>query len=390
MDQSSLVAKRMKDIRAFHVMDILAKAKAMEKQGQTIIHMEVGEPDFESPQAVLDAGIAAIKAGKTHYTPAKGLLALREKICEFYRQRYDIDVPINRIMITPGASGALQLLMGSMVDPNDEVLLTDPGYPCNRHFVRLFEGKAVVIPVDATSNFQPTTEQIEKNWSAKTKALLLASPSNPAGSLLSSQQIQNLYRKIADKQGIFIVDEIYHGLVYDQKEATALSISENIFVINSFSKYFGMTGWRLGWMVVPSAYVDELEKLAQNVFLAAPTPAQYAALAAFSEETLQELDQRRHILGKRRDYLYAALLSLGFSLAEKPEGAFYIYADCTKFTNDSFQFCHDVLENTGVAITPGIDFGDYKANEYVRFAYTVATDKMEIAIERLREYLLSL
>ncbi len=387
MSQQSLTAKRMKDIRAFHVMDLLAKAKAMEEQGRYVIHMEVGEPDFESPQAVSKAGIAAIQAGKTHYTPAKGLFALREKISHFYQQRYGIDVAVNRIMITPGASGALQLVMGAMIDPEDEVLLTDPGYPCNRHFVRLVEGKAVEIKVTAASNFQATAKQVDQYWSDRTKALLLASPANPTGSLLSKQNIQDLYRQVSKNQGIFIVDEIYHGLVYDQKETTALAISENIFVINSFSKYFGMTGWRLGWIVAPEAYVDELEKLAQNVFLAAPTPAQYAALAAFSDESLNELEERRKIFAERRDYLYSALQDLGFELDDKPDGAFYLYAKCTQFANDSFQFCHDVLEKTAVAITPGIDFGDYKANQYVRFAYTVPISEMKIGVGRLQEYL---
>ena len=389
MEQQSLIAKRMKDIKAFHVMDLLAKAKAMEAQGQHVIHLEVGEPDFDSPKAVLNAGIAAIKAGKTHYTPANGLAELREKISDFYRQRYAVDVPANRIMITPGASGALQLVMAAMIDPGDEVLLTDPGYPCNRHFVRLSEAKAVAIPVDAENHFQPSREQLEAAWTDKTKALLLASPSNPTGSLLSKKQIRDLYQIVVAKQGIFILDEIYHGLVYDQKASTALSVSDDIFVINSFSKYFGMTGWRLGWMVAPEAYIDTLEKLAQNVFLAAPTPAQYAALAAFSDEALSELEQRRQTFAKRRDYLYQALRDLGFEIANKPDGAFYLYAKCTKFSDDSFQFCHELLEKTAVAITPGIDFGENQANQYIRFAYTAPIKDMQIAIERLREYLLA-
>lgn len=291
-------------------------------------------------------------------------------------------------MITPGASGALQLVMAAMIDPDDEVLLTDPGYPCNRHFVRLSEAKAVTIPVDAENHFQPNSEQLEAAWTDKTKALLLASPSNPTGSLLSEKQIRDLYQIVVAKQGIFILDEIYHGLVYDQKATTALSVSDDIFVINSFSKYFGMTGWRLGWMVAPEVYIDALEKLAQNVFLAAPTPAQYAALAAFSDEALSELEQRRQTFAKRRDYLYQALCDLGFEIANKPDGAFYLYAKCTKFSDDSFPFCHELLEKTAVAITPGIDFGENQANQYIRFAYTAPIKDMQIAVERLSKYLL--
>jgi len=387
-DKPLPMARRMADIEPFHVMDLLARARAMEAGGRSVIHMEVGEPDFVTPQAIIDAGIQALRQGETHYTPALGLPALREKIADYYQQSYGISVAAERIIITPGASGALQLALGVLVNPGDQVLMADPGYPCNRHFVRLFEGQPVSIPVDANSAYQLNGALIEQHWQSATIAAMLASPSNPTGTVIADDELKVMLSAISARGGCALVDEIYHGLIYDDESATtALALSDEVFVINSFSKYFGMTGWRLGWLVAPEAYVDAIDRLAQNIFLAASTPAQHAALAAFQAETQAVLMQRRDEFQARRDFLLPALRALGFEIPLTPQGAFYLYADCSRFSDDSYAFALDVLEKVGVAITPGRDFGSFHPRKHVRFAYTTSIDKLQQGIERLGQYL---
>lgn len=378
---------RIKDIQPFHVMALLARAKELEAEGKDIIHMEIGEPDFPTPQPIVDAGIEAISKGDVHYTPALGLPALRKAIAKFYKTRYAVNVTSNRIVITPGASGALMLTLGVIMQEGDEVLLADPGYPCNKNFVRFLSGKARSISVDATSGYQLTLKHLQDNWTDKTSAVMVASPSNPTGTLLPQEELIEIAKYVKEKGAYLIVDEIYHGLVYEGEVDTALVIDENIIVINSFSKYFNMTGWRLGWLVAPERLVDDMDKLAQNIFLAAPTPAQHAALAAFKPETIAILESHKKEFEQRRDYLLPKLKELGFKIEVEPQGAFYIYANCEKFTNDSYKFCYDLLENIGVAITPGKDFGENKANTFVRFAYTTSIKRLEEAMKRLAKYL---
>lgn len=378
---------RIKDIQPFYVMALLARAKELEAEGKDIIHMEIGEPDFPTPQPIVDAGIEAISKGDVHYTPALGLPALREAIAKFYKTRYAVNVTSNRIVITPGASGALMLTLGVIMQEGDEVLLADPGYPCNKNFVRFLSGKARSISVDATSGYQLTLKHLQDNWTDKTSAVMVASPSNPTGTLLPQEELIEMAKYVKEKGAYLIVDEIYHGLVYEGEVDTALVIDENIIVINSFSKYFNMTGWRLGWLVAPEGLVDDMDKLAQNIFLAAPTPAQHAALAAFKPETIAILESHKKEFKQRRDYLLPKLKELGFKIEVEPQGAFYIYANCEKFTNDSYKFCYDLLENIGVAITPGKDFGENKANTFVRFAYTTSIKRLEEAMKRLTKYL---
>lgn len=381
------IARRMQVIQPFHVMALLARARELEAAGRSIIHMEIGEPDFVTPQPIIDAGHAALTAGHTHYTPATGLPALRRRIAAFYRERYDIEIEPARIVVTPGASAALQLVLAALVNPGDRVLLADPGYPCNRNFVYLFGGEPVSLPVDAASAYQPTLQQVRDAWTGRTAALLVASPSNPTGSLLDIATLRD-YQGIAQARGgCLIVDEIYHGLVYDARAPTALSISDEIVVINSFSKYFGMTGWRLGWMVAPPALVPELDKLAQNLFLAAPTLSQHAALSAFEPDTIAILEQRRSTFQQRRDFLLPALRELGFGMPLTPAGAFYLYADCSRFTADSYSFSQQLLEEAGVAITPGIDFGTNAPERHVRFAYTTSLENLQEGVRRLEAYL---
>ena len=380
----------MAGIEPFHVMDILARARRMDAQGQDVVHMEVGEPDFSTPEPIVTAGVRALYEGRTHYTAATGLPALREAISAYYADRFGVQVDPERILVTPGASGALQLVLAALVDPGDKVLMPDPGYPCNRHMVRLFEGEAVSLGVKASQDFSLANDQVIRNWDSRTRALMVATPANPTGRLMELKQLEQLYNTVLAPDGAFIVDEIYQGLVYEHPVETALSLGEdNLFVVNSFSKFFGMTGWRLGWVVAPKDYVPALDRLAQNLFLAAPTPAQHAALAAFQPETLDILERRRQIFQQRRDYLYEALTDLGLRMGGKPEGAFYLYADVSRFSKDSFDFCRRLLELARVAITPGRDFGSYRAEKYVRFAYTTGMDRLRLGVERLRAFLTS-
>lgn len=380
-------SSRINDIQPFHVMALLARAKELEAEGKDIIHMEIGEPDFPTPQPIVDSGIEAISKGNVHYTTALGLPELREAIAEFYKTRYKLNVTPNRILITPGASGALMLALGVIMQEGDEVLLADPGYPCNKNLVRFLSGKTRSIPVDATSAYQLTVKHLQDNWTEKISAVMVASPSNPTGTLLSQEEIIAMAAFVKEKGAYLIVDEIYHGLVYDVDVNTALEIEKNIIVINSFSKYFNMTGWRLGWLVAPEELVDDMDKLAQNIFLAAPTPSQYAALSAFKPETIAILELHKEEFKQRRDYLLPELKKLGFKIEVEPQGAFYIYANCEKFTNDSYKFAYDLLENIGVAITPGKDFGENKANTYVRFAYTTSLEHLKEGVKRLNDFL---
>jgi len=382
------LADRLQEIQPFHVMDILARAKKLEAEGRSVIHMEIGEPDFPTPDKIIQAGIKALESGSTHYTPALGLPALREAVSQYYDAECRPDS--GRVVITPGASGALQLAFGVLINPGDEVLLADPGYPCNRHFVRMLEGRAISIPVGPEQGFQLNAELIRQHWTEKTVAVLVASPSNPTGTVVADSEMEAITQTVEELGGVLIVDEIYHGLTYDSQQnglSSALRYSPNTFIVNSFSKYYGMTGWRVGWLVAPEDTIDAVERLAQNIFIAAATPAQHAALVAFDEDVIDELNHRRDIFCERRDFLLPALRELGFSIPVTPQGAFYLYADCTRFSDDSYKFVLEMLEKTGVAITPGLDFGHYQPERYVRFSYASDIDNLKIAIDRLRAFL---
>jgi aspartate/methionine/tyrosine aminotransferase len=379
-------AARMATIEPFHVMELMARAKALEAQGRDIIHMEVGEPDFPTPQPIIDAAQRFIAGGQVFYTHALGLPQLREAIAGFYATRYGVSVDPARIVVTAGASGALMLALGALISPGDEWLLTDPGYPCNRHFVRLLEGVPRSLDVDAATDYQPTVEKVGAGWTAKTKGLLVASPNNPTGTLIEPGQLAQLWQAMRTRGGTLVVDEIYHGLTYGADARTALEISDEIIVINSFSKYFGMTGWRLGWLVVPPQMVRDVEKLAQNLYIAASTPAQHAALAAFEPETLAILEGRRQAFRARRDLLLPGLRKLGFRIDTEPQGAFYIYADIGKLSEDSHRLAGQLIEHAGVACTPGLDFGANAPGRHMRFAYTVASEKLSAGLARLERY----
>ncbi len=379
-------ARRVADIAPFHVVELLTRARQLEAEGRDIIHMEVGEPDFPTPEPIANAAVDAIKQGKTLYTQALGLPELREAISGFYQSRYGIAVPAARIAVTGGASGALNLAFACLAEPGGQWLLADPGYPCNRHILRVYEGRPQNIPVGPDTNFQPTPELLRQHWSATTAGLLVASPANPTGTLLTAAEIAALADACRAKDGHFLVDEIYHGLTYEADAPTACAAGDDIWVINSFSKYFQMTGWRLGWMVIPEAYVRDVEKLAQNLVLCPSTPAQHAALAAFAPETIAILETRRGEFRKRRDFLAPALASVGFRITARPQGAFYLYCDCSGLCDDSFMLARDLLEKVGVAATPGLDFGSNAPEKHIRFAYTTGIDRLAEAVDRLRRY----
>ena len=380
-------ASRLAAIEPFHVMALLARAKELEAQGRSIIHMEIGEPDFQTPQPIVDAALKAVAVGDMHYMPALGMPALRHAIARYYGERYGVDVNPSRIVVTPGASGALLLAVAALVNPGDRVLMADPTYPCNRHFVRMMEGEAVCVPVDAASHYQLAADEVRNHWNRRTVAVMVASPANPTGTLVDPAALGEIAAEVRARGGALIVDEIYHGLVYEGDARTALALGDDLFVINSFSKYFGMTGWRLGWLVAPESFVPAIDRLAQNVFLAASTPAQHAALAAFTPENMAVLEARRRAFRTRRDYLVPALAALGFEIPVRPEGAFYVYARSDRYGRDSFALAHELLERTGVAITPGIDFGEYLAAQHVRFAYTTSIENLREGVRRLQAYL---
>lgn len=381
------LAARMSDIAAFEAVELLTKARELEAQGRSIIHMEVGEPDFATPEPIIEAGIKALRQGNIHYTPALGLTSLREAIAAWYATRYQVPVAPERIIVTAGGSGALLLALGVLLSPGDEVLIADPSYPCNRHFVRTLEGQAKLISTSPESAYQLTAAMVEAHWSDKTVGAMLASPSNPTGTMIAPAEMRAIADVVHARGGRLIVDEIYHGLTYGCDAMTALAISDEVFVLNSFSKYFQMTGWRIGWLVVPPAYIREIEKLAQNLFICPPTLAQHAALAAFRPETLAIVEARRAEFQRRRDFLLPALTQLGFAVPVTPVGAFYIYADCSRVCSDTFTFAERLLHEAGVAMTPGRDFGVAAPQRYMRLTYTTSLEKLAEGVERIRRFL---
>lgn len=376
-------SRRSQEIEPFHVMSLLARAQALEQAGHDVIHLEIGEPDFTTAAPIVRAGQAALAAGHTRYTAARGLPALREAIAGFYQDRYQVQIDPERILVTPGGSGALLLASSLLVDPGKHWLLADPGYPCNRHFLRLVEGAAQLVPVGPETAYQLTPELVARQWNPDSVGALVASPANPTGTVLSAAQLAALSQSLKARGGHLVVDEIYHGLTYDMDAASVLQVDDEAFVLNSFSKYYGMTGWRLGWLVAPPQAVRELEKLAQNLYISASSIAQHAALACFEPESIAIFEQRRAAFRERRDYLLPALRALGFRIEVEPEGAFYLYADVSAFTDDAQAFCAHFLETEHVAFTPGLDFGHHRANEHVRLAYTQEVPRLEEAVRRI-------
>jgi aspartate/methionine/tyrosine aminotransferase len=376
-------ARRAAEIEPFEVMDVLSRAHALERAGRHVVHMEIGEPDFTAPAPVVEAGVRALREGRTAYTATLGLPELREAIAAHYSSKFGVSVPVERVVVTSGASGGLLTVTALYVDVGDEVLVPDPGYPGYRHFVRAFEGRARALNVTAAGNFQPTLEMVRAAWGPRTQGLLLGSPSNPTGTLIPRTELQAIAGFIAEREGVLLVDEIYQGLSYGVEPWTALELPGEVVIINSFSKYFCMTGWRLGWVVLPPPAVRGFEKLAQHLFISAPSAAQHAARAAFDPASIEILEQRRREFARRRDFMLPVLKAAGLKVPAEPHGAFYIYADCG---GDARDYCMQLLEREAVAATPGVDFGANGTERHVRFAYTRAMSDLEAAAQRITRF----
>jgi aspartate/methionine/tyrosine aminotransferase len=391
MEPRNATAARVAGIEPFHVMEVQTAARALEAAGRTVVHMEIGEPDFPTPPQVLAAAERALAGGGIYYTSALGLPELRAAIARHYAERFGVAIAPERVIVTAGSSAGLLLVMALLVDRDEQILLSDPGYPCNRHFVRVLEGEPVGIPVGPETNYQLSADLIEGAWSPRTRGVLIASPSNPTGTQVPPAEMRKIAATVARLGGRLIVDEIYLGLSYGAEPQSALAIvgehADDLFVVSSFSKYFNMTGWRLGWVIAPERHVRDLEKIAQNLYISPATVSQRAALACFQPATLALLEERRRAFRDRRDFLVPALRELGFGVPVMPTGGFFVYADSSRFAADSQTFCREVLEASGVAITPGIDFGRHRAASHVRFAYTIEMAKLEDGVARLRRHL---
>ncbi|TNF07657.1 MAG: pyridoxal phosphate-dependent aminotransferase [Gammaproteobacteria bacterium] len=382
------LANRTRNLTSFKVVDFLEAAQSLEAQGRDIIHMEIGEPRFVTAAPIVEAARKALTDGRTGYTSSCGIPELRQAIADFYAQQYGLSIDPRRVIVTTGSSAALGMVCELLLNPGDGLLLADPGYPCNANFVRRLDAEPQLVPVGPEDNYQLTASSVAEYWQPNTAAAMVASPGNPTGAVINREQLAGLYRQVNAQQGTLIVDEIYHGLTYTEELlGSALSLSDDLFVINSFSKYFGMTGWRLGWMVVPETVINTLTVMAQNFYIASPSIAQYAALAAFQPDTRGILEQRREAFRERRDFLLPALRELGFQIDRVPEGAFYLYADVSAFTDDCEAFCWQLLREHGIACTPGTDFGLHRAQQHVRFAYTESLPRLEVAVERLSKAL---
>ena len=389
---------RAQRIEPFHVMEV---GKAAARLGAEVAHtdapmlyLNIGEPDFTAPPAVQEAATRAIRDGQTQYTAATGLPALRERISDWYRSRFQVQVPASRIIVTAGASAALQMACLALIDPQDEILMPDPSYPCNRQFVGAADGRAVLLPATAAERFQLSAARVQDAWqTGRTRGVLLASPSNPTGTSIDPQELRRIHALVQQRGGLTLVDEIYLGLSFDARFGqTALALDDQVVSINSFSKYFSMTGWRLGWLVVPESLVPVIERIAQNLFICPSTVAQHAALACFEADSLAEYERRRSEFQARRDYFVPALNRLGLTVPVLPDGAFYAWADCSAVCarlgiRDSWDFAFQVLQQAHVAITPGRDFGVADTGHFVRFSSASSMEVLRAAIGRLERML---
>ncbi|WP_066707306.1 pyridoxal phosphate-dependent aminotransferase [Curvibacter delicatus] len=391
------IASRAQRIEPFYVMEVAKAASTLAREvahsDAPMIFLNIGEPDFTAPPLVQQAAEKAVRDGRTQYTDATGLSALRERISAWYGQRFGVNVPASRIVVTAGASAALQLACLALIEAGDEVLMPDPSYPCNRHFVSAAEGTAVLLPTTAAERFQLSADKVQAAWGDKTRGVLLASPSNPTGTSIDPSELRRIHEVVSARGGITLVDEIYLPLSYDERYGqTALALSDDIISINSFSKYFNMTGWRLGWLVVPEALVPVVERLAQNLFICPSTIAQHAALACFEAESLLEYERRRAEFKARRDYFIPALNAMGLNVPVMPDGAFYAWADCSAAcaklgVKDSWDLSFALMQQAHVAVTPGRDFGSADTGRFIRFSTANSMPQLQQAVARLQALL---
>jgi aspartate/methionine/tyrosine aminotransferase len=394
------LASRLDHIAPFYVMECAKAAADLARSAacadSPMIFLNIGEPDFTAPPPVLAAAQRCMDSGHTHYTQATGEPALRQRISRWYGERFGLGVPPERIIVTAGASAALQLACLALVDRGDEVLMPDPSYPCNRHFVAAAEGVPVLLPASAEQRFQLTAAAVEAAWTPRTRGVLLASPSNPTGTSIAPAEMGRIVQAVRERGGFTLVDEIYLALSFDDAYGhSALTHNhahndakgDGVISINSFSKYFCMTGWRLGWLVVPEALVAPIEKLAQNLYICPSTLSQHAALACFDEESIAEYERRRAEFRARRDFLVPALETLGLRVPVLPDGAFYAWAECSAHSENSWDFCFDIMRRAHVAITPGRDFGRNATERFVRFSYASSMAQLHEAVQRLARVL---
>jgi aspartate/methionine/tyrosine aminotransferase len=386
------LASRLGFIEPFYVMECAKAADAIARSpacdpatgGERMIYLNIGEPDAGAAPGVLEAAQRCLQGGQVGYTQAMGLPELREAIAGWYAQRFGLAIDPARIVITAGASAALQLACLALFGPGDDVLMPDPSYPCNRHFVAAADARAVLLPAGPETRFQPDAASVAAAWTPATRGVLLASPSNPTGTSIAADTLADIVGTVRSRGGVTIVDEIYLGLSYDQRFGhSALALGDDVISVNSFSKYFGMTGWRLGWLVLPPALVPAVEKLAQNLFICASTLAQRAALACFEPASIDVFEQRRAEFRRRRDYIVPALASLGLPVPVVPDGAFYAWADCSQHSASSWDFCFDMMQRAHVALTPGRDFGPGAAERYLRLSFASSMPRLQQAVGRL-------
>jgi aspartate/methionine/tyrosine aminotransferase len=376
------ISRKAQDIRPFMAMDVLERAQAIEHDtGVNVVHLEVGEPDFDTPPAIIDAAIGAMRDGDTHYTHSLGLLELREAIAAWYHTQYRVNISPEQIIVACGSSPAILLTLAALLDPGDEVILSDPRYACYANFIRLCEGVTVDVTVDAAAGFQYTGEQVRPHITARTKAILINSPANPTGTLLSPAEMA----RIAELGPLVISDEVYHGLVYEGRAHSILEYAEQAFVLNGFSKFFAMTGWRLGYVIAPPAFVRPMQKIQQNLFISAGAFVQRAGIAAL-QQALPDAQRMVEIYNQRRRVMLAGLRDIGFGIQHDPTGAFYIFADATQFGRESYALAFDILERAKVAVAPGIDFGA-NGEGYLRFSYANSLDNIHEGLRRLKQYL---
>lgn len=387
------ISKRAERIEPFYVMEVAKAAGQLARENaqsdRSMVYLTIGEPDFTAPPLVQEAAVRAVRDGLTQYTQAIGLEALRERISDWYRQRFGVNVPARRIVVTAGASAALQLACMALVEIGDEILMPDPSYPCNRHFVSAAEGRAVLVPTTAAERYQLSAEKVREHWSGSTRGVLLASPSNPTGTSIHPDELRRIHSFVQEKGGVTLLDEIYLGLSYDDTFGhTGLAIDDNVISINSFSKYFSMTGWRLGWLVAPEPLVPVLERLAQNFFLCPNAVAQHAALACFEPDSIAEYERRRAEFKARRDWFIPAIEEIGFRVPVVPDGAFYAWADCSSWLEawgvpSSWEFVFEAMKRAHVAISPGRDFGTAESARFVRFSTANSMAQLQEAVSRL-------
>ena len=388
------ISSRAGRIEPFYVMEVAKAASALAREfadtDRPMIFLNIGEPDFTAPPLVQEAAVRAIRDGATQYTQATGLESLRERISGWYSERFGVAVPSRRIVVTAGASAALQLACLALIDTGDEVLMPDPSYPCNRHFVSAADGRAVLIPTTAQERYQLSAAKVQEAWSDKTRGVLLASPSNPTGTSIHPDELRRIHAFVRGKGGITLIDEIYLGLSYDDTFGhTGLAIDEHVISINSFSKYYNMTGWRLGWMVEPDALVPVVERLAQNLFICPSTVAQHAALACFEAESLTEYERRRAEFRARRNWFIPQLDAMGLRVPVAPDGAFYAWADCSAICRklgleSSWELAFALMEKAHVAVTPGRDFGTADTRNFIRFSTASSLPQLQEAAARLK------